>query len=259
MKEDRTKVAIYGPTGRAPEPVWSALYKRIPFTTLGHELTCWTVVFGVEGGPKISEETAYALARKVLNEDHRVICLCQVSPGTPWQRMNQNQQYWERIITRKKIESKIADLKRRSGFTIAETLAVIFVISILAAMLISLENAYRKSMARKYGTNVPPDKAESVVDPLQGHIFYKTNYLMISGLEEDPKTELPPGYAILSNSWGCFGFMDGDSAVHPFWADGGWKTEQEAIRAAWVSHIRRSKERIGVIKPPSYTIVRTNH
>jgi len=154
---------------------------------------------------------------------------------------------------------------KSKSFTLIEVLVVISIVAIIGAMLIpAIENAHRRALARKYGTNIPSDKAESpkvespkAEDP-PNHIIFKTNYLIISGIEEDPNTELPPGYVILTNEWGGFSFRDGDGITHPFWADGAWETEEKAIRAAWLSHSRRIKERNGQLRTPNYTIVRTN-
>ena len=141
----------------------------------------------------------------------------------------------------------------------------ICIVVVMGAMIIpAIDKAHRRAVAKRFGTNIPSDKAESpkVENPKAeerpNHIIFKTNYLIISGIEEDPNTELPPNYVILTNEWGGFSFQDGDGITHPFWADEAWETEEKAIRAAWLSHSRRIKERIGQLKPPSYTIVRTN-
>ena len=143
----------------------------------------------------------------------------------------------------------------------------ICIVVVMGAMIIpAIDKAHRRAVAKRFGTNIPSDKAESpkVENPKAeerpNHIIFKTNYLylIISGIEEDPNTELPPNYVILTNEWGGFSFEDGDGVTHPFWADEAWETEEKAIRAAWLSHSRRTKERLGQLKPPSYTIVRTN-
>jgi len=139
------------------------------------------------------------------------------------------------------------------SFNLIEVMVVIAIVAIIGAMFFSafirrmneIDKAHRKAESPK--AEDPPN-----------HIIFKTNYLIISGIEEDPNTELPPGYVILTNEWGGFSFRDGDGITHPFWADGAWETEEKAIRAAWLSHSRRIKERNGQLRTPNYTIVRTN-
>ena len=142
---------------------------------------------------------------------------------------------------------------KSKSFTLIEVLVVISIVAIIGAMFFS---AFIRRMNEidKARRKAESPKAE---DP-PNHIIFKTNYLIISGIEEDPNTELPPGYVILTNEWGGFSFRDGDGITHPFWADGAWETEEKAIRAAWLSHSRRIKERNGQLRTPNYTIVRTN-
>ena len=139
------------------------------------------------------------------------------------------------------------------SFNLIEVMVVIAIVAIIGAMFFS---AFIRRMNEidKARRKAESPKAE---DP-PNHIIFKTNYLIISGIEEDPNTELPPGYVILTNEWGGFSFRDGDGITHPFWADGAWETEEKAIRAAWLSHSRRIKERNGQLRTPNYTIVRTN-
>jgi hypothetical protein len=215
---------------------------------------CYELHIGDESGPEVSYQTCLAMAKRFLRdhgEEHGLECVDWVRAEKP----RLGDLIWPRpVITRESVY-------RNGGFSLLEVVVLISILAIMAAMSVSMiYKAYRVDLARLYGTNIPPDKVEvtNVEDLRNGHLIYKTNYVIISGLEDNPTTELPSNYAILTNEWGGFSFRDGDGMIHPFWADGAWETEEKAIRAAWLSHSRRSKERDGRLRQPNYTVVRTN-